>query len=85
VVTFKLHQEDFNPNKVVLEDTPENLANNSIVVKHGLSSEITQGLGGSSDTSKEFEISGSFKDSGRSDKKDSEDRASSDEGGSKTL
>ncbi|GJX52363.1 hypothetical protein Tco_0280732 [Tanacetum coccineum] len=58
--------------------------NNSIVVEHGLSSEITQIPGGSSDTSEGSENSGSFEDSGRSNKEDSEDRASSKEGGSKT-
>ncbi|GKG54990.1 hypothetical protein Tco_0562977, partial [Tanacetum coccineum] len=65
--------------QVVLEDSPENLANKSIVIEHGLSSEITQSLVGSSDASEGSENSGSFKDSGRSDKEDSEDRASSEE------
>ncbi|GJW01707.1 retrovirus-related pol polyprotein from transposon TNT 1-94 [Tanacetum coccineum] len=46
--------------QMVLEDSPENLANKSIVVEHGLSSEITQSP------------------------EDSEDRASSEEGGSET-
>ncbi|GJV16790.1 retrovirus-related pol polyprotein from transposon TNT 1-94 [Tanacetum coccineum] len=49
-----------------------------------LSSEITQIPGGSSDTSEGSEDSGSFKDSGRSYKEDSEDRASSEEGCSET-
>nr|GEV69124.1 hypothetical protein [Tanacetum cinerariifolium] len=72
--------------QVVLVDIPENLVeNDSIVANHGSSSEITQSLGGSSDTSKEFENSKTFEDSGRSDKKDFEDRAFSKEGGSKTL
>ncbi|GJZ55995.1 retrovirus-related pol polyprotein from transposon TNT 1-94 [Tanacetum coccineum] len=42
------------PNKkdqAVLEDSPENLANKSIVTEHGLSSKITQSLVGSSDAS----------------------------------
>nr|GEV98737.1 retrovirus-related Pol polyprotein from transposon TNT 1-94 [Tanacetum cinerariifolium] len=42
------------PNKkdqVVLEDSQENLENKSIVIEHGLSSKITQSLGGSSDIS----------------------------------
>ncbi|GJS73065.1 retrovirus-related pol polyprotein from transposon TNT 1-94 [Tanacetum coccineum] len=57
---------------------PENLAkNDSIVAEHGLSSEITQSPGGSSDTSEGSENSGSFKDSGRSDEEYSEDGASS--------
>ncbi|GJZ50105.1 retrovirus-related pol polyprotein from transposon TNT 1-94 [Tanacetum coccineum] len=75
------------PNKkdqVVLEDSLENLANNSIVAEHGLSSEITRSPGGSSDTSAGSKNSGSFKDSGRSDKEDSKDGASSEEGGSET-
>ncbi|GJX57055.1 retrovirus-related pol polyprotein from transposon TNT 1-94, partial [Tanacetum coccineum] len=60
--------------QVVLVDIPENLAeNDSIVAEHGLSSEITQSLDGSSDTSKGSENSGSFEDSGRSDEEDSED------------
>ncbi|GJS14325.1 retrovirus-related pol polyprotein from transposon TNT 1-94 [Tanacetum coccineum] len=70
--------------KVVLEDSPENLANKSIVTEHGLSSEITQSPGGSSDMSEGSKNSGSFKDSGRSDEEDSKDRASSKKGGSKT-
>ncbi|GJX90710.1 retrovirus-related pol polyprotein from transposon TNT 1-94 [Tanacetum coccineum] len=70
--------------QVVLEDSPENLANKSIVTKHGLSSEITQSLVGSSDASEGSKNSGSFEDSGRSDEEDSEDRASSEEGGSET-
>ncbi|GJT61414.1 putative reverse transcriptase domain-containing protein [Tanacetum coccineum] len=59
--------------QVVLEDSPENLANNSIVVEHGLSSEITQSPSGSSDTSEWSENSRSFEDSGRSDEEDFED------------
>ncbi|GJV60464.1 putative nucleotidyltransferase, ribonuclease H [Tanacetum coccineum] len=73
----KQNQKD----QVVLKDSPENLANDSIVVKHGLSSEITQSLGGSSDTSEGSVNSGSFEDNGRSDKEESEDEASSEEGG----
>ncbi|GJT04801.1 retrovirus-related pol polyprotein from transposon TNT 1-94 [Tanacetum coccineum] len=53
-------------------------------LKSGLSSEITQSLGGSSDTSEGSENSGSFEDSGRSDEEYSEDGASSKEGGSET-
>ncbi|GKB02823.1 retrovirus-related pol polyprotein from transposon TNT 1-94 [Tanacetum coccineum] len=70
--------------QVALEDSLENLANNSIVVEHGLSSEITRSLGGSSDTSAGSENSRIFKDSRRSDKEDSKDGASSEEGGSET-
>ncbi|GKB39064.1 retrovirus-related pol polyprotein from transposon TNT 1-94 [Tanacetum coccineum] len=71
--------------QVVLVDIPENLAeNDNIVVEHGLSSEITQSPGGSSDTSEGSEISGSFEDSRRSDEEYSEDGASSIEGGSET-
>ncbi|GKC53610.1 hypothetical protein Tco_1076355 [Tanacetum coccineum] len=71
--------------QVVLVDIPENLAENDrIVAEHGLSSEITQSPGGSSNTSEGSENSGSFEGSGRSDKEDSEDGASSEEGGSKT-
>ncbi|GJY19328.1 hypothetical protein Tco_0390819 [Tanacetum coccineum] len=51
--------------------------NDSIVVEHGLSSEITHSLGGSSDTSEGSENNGSFKDIGRSNKEYSEDGASS--------
>ncbi|GKG31360.1 hypothetical protein Tco_0423848 [Tanacetum coccineum] len=68
---------------MVLVDYLENLAN-SIVAEHGLSLEITQSLGGSSDTSEGSKNSGSFEDSGRSDKEDTEDGASSKEGGFKT-
>ncbi|GJY83485.1 retrovirus-related pol polyprotein from transposon TNT 1-94 [Tanacetum coccineum] len=67
--------------QVVLVDSPENLANKSIVSEHELSSEITQSLGGSLDTSEGSENSGSFKDSGRSDEEDSKDRSSSKEEG----
>ncbi|GKC50222.1 retrovirus-related pol polyprotein from transposon TNT 1-94 [Tanacetum coccineum] len=64
--------------QVVLVDIPENLAeNDSIVAEHGLSSEITQSPGGSSDTSEGSKNSGSFEDSGRSYEEDSEDGASS--------
>ncbi|GKE35120.1 hypothetical protein Tco_1454442 [Tanacetum coccineum] len=71
--------------QVVLVDIPENLAeNDSIVAEHGLSSKITQSPGGSSDTSERFENSCSFEDSGRSNEENSEDGASSKEGGSKT-
>ncbi|GKE81839.1 retrovirus-related pol polyprotein from transposon TNT 1-94, partial [Tanacetum coccineum] len=41
--------------------------NDSIVTEHGLSSEITKSLGGSSDTSERSENSRSFEDSERSD------------------
>ncbi|GJU05861.1 retrovirus-related pol polyprotein from transposon TNT 1-94 [Tanacetum coccineum] len=69
----------------VIRNIPENLAeNDSRVAEHGLSSEITQSLGGTLDTSEGSKNSGSFKDSGRSDKEDSEDRAFFEEGGSKT-
>ncbi|GKC72575.1 retrovirus-related pol polyprotein from transposon TNT 1-94, partial [Tanacetum coccineum] len=70
--------------QVVLVDSPENLANKSIVSEHGLSSEITQSPGGSSDMGEGSENSGSFEDSGRSDEEDSEDRASFEEGGFET-
>ncbi|GJY88500.1 retrovirus-related pol polyprotein from transposon TNT 1-94 [Tanacetum coccineum] len=71
--------------QVVLVDILENLAeNDSIVAEHGLSSEITQSPGGSSDTSEGSENSRSFEDSGRSDEEYSEDGASSKEGGSET-
>ncbi|GJT11660.1 hypothetical protein Tco_0858702 [Tanacetum coccineum] len=72
--------------QMVLVDIPENLAEHDIIVaEHGLRLEITQSPGGSSDTSEGSENSGSFEDSRRSDKEDSEDGASSEEGGSKTL
>ncbi|GJY33678.1 putative RNA-directed DNA polymerase [Tanacetum coccineum] len=51
--------------QVVLEDCPDNLANNSIVIKHRLSSELTQSLGGSLDMSEGFENSGSFEKNGK--------------------
>nr|GEY61371.1 retrovirus-related Pol polyprotein from transposon TNT 1-94 [Tanacetum cinerariifolium] len=71
--------------QVVLVDIPENLAkNDNIVVEHALSSEITQRLGGSLDTSEGSKNSGSFEDSRRSYVKYSKDGASSKEGGSKT-
>ncbi|GJR76399.1 hypothetical protein Tco_0088764 [Tanacetum coccineum] len=60
----------------------ESLENDSIVAEHGLSSEITQILGGSSDTSEGSKNNRSFEDSGRSDEEYSEDRASCKEGGS---
>nr|GEX53377.1 hypothetical protein [Tanacetum cinerariifolium] len=72
--------------QVVLVDIPENhTENDSIVAEHGLSSEITQSLGGSSNTSKGSENNESFEDSGRSDEEDSEDGEFSEEGGSETL
>ncbi|GKE53335.1 retrovirus-related pol polyprotein from transposon TNT 1-94 [Tanacetum coccineum] len=77
----KLNQKD----QIVLEDSLENLANKSIVAEHGLSLEITQSPGESSDMSEGFKNSGSFKDSRRSDKEDSKDKAFSKEGGFKTL
>ncbi|GKE39275.1 hypothetical protein Tco_1462680 [Tanacetum coccineum] len=58
--------------------------NDSIVAEHGLSSEITQSPGGSSDTSEGFENSRIFKDSERSDEEDFEDRAFSKKGGIET-
>ncbi|GJR25797.1 hypothetical protein Tco_1102029 [Tanacetum coccineum] len=58
--------------------------NDSIVAEYGLSLEITQSLGESSDTSEGSENNRSFKDSGRSDEEYSEDKASSKKGGSKT-
>ncbi|GKA59626.1 retrovirus-related pol polyprotein from transposon TNT 1-94 [Tanacetum coccineum] len=58
--------------------------NDSIVSEYGLSSEITQSPGGSSDTSEGSKNSGSFKDSRRSNEEYSEDGASSKEGGSET-
>ncbi|GJZ16312.1 hypothetical protein Tco_0551989 [Tanacetum coccineum] len=54
--------------------------NDSIVAEHGLSLEITQSLGGSLDTSKGSENSGSFENSGRSDEEYSKDGASSKDG-----
>ncbi|GJU75620.1 hypothetical protein Tco_1272690 [Tanacetum coccineum] len=50
------------------------------LVKHGLSSKITQSPGGSSNMSEGSENSGSFKDSRRSDEEYFEDGASSKEG-----
>nr|GEV17968.1 hypothetical protein [Tanacetum cinerariifolium] len=50
-----------NPNQkdqVVLEDSPENLTNKSIVVEHGLSLEITQSPCGSSNTNEGSKIVG---------------------------
>ncbi|GKA26492.1 retrovirus-related pol polyprotein from transposon TNT 1-94 [Tanacetum coccineum] len=64
--------------QVVLVYIPENLAEHDIiVVEHGLSSEITQSPGGSSDTSERSKNSGSFKDSRRSDLQDYEDAVES--------
>ncbi|GJU11971.1 retrovirus-related pol polyprotein from transposon TNT 1-94 [Tanacetum coccineum] len=71
--------------QVMLEDSLENLANKSLVAKHGLSSETTQSLGVSSDTSEGSKNSRSFEDSGRSDEEDSEDEAFFEEGGSENL
>ncbi|GJY19029.1 retrovirus-related pol polyprotein from transposon TNT 1-94 [Tanacetum coccineum] len=71
--------------QVVLVDIPDNLVeNDNIVAEHGLSSEITKSLGGSSDTSEGSENSRSFEDSGRSDEEYSKDEASFKEGGFKT-
>ncbi|GJZ50418.1 retrovirus-related pol polyprotein from transposon TNT 1-94 [Tanacetum coccineum] len=50
----KSHKKD----QVVLEDSPENLANKSIVIEHGLSLAITQSLSGNSDTSEGSKIVG---------------------------
>ncbi|GJZ10121.1 retrovirus-related pol polyprotein from transposon TNT 1-94 [Tanacetum coccineum] len=63
------------------QDTKSHQSDN-IVAEHGLSSEITQSLGGSSDTSEGSENSGSFVDSGRLDEEYSEEGTSSKEGGS---
>ncbi|GKB83145.1 hypothetical protein Tco_0950040 [Tanacetum coccineum] len=63
--------------QMVLEDSPENLENKSIVAEHGVSSEITQSPGGSTYTSEGSENNRSFEDSGRSDEEDSKDIASS--------
>ncbi|GJV10733.1 retrovirus-related pol polyprotein from transposon TNT 1-94 [Tanacetum coccineum] len=72
--------------QVVLVDILENLVeNDSIVVEHGLSSEITQSLGRSSDTSKGSENNENFEDSKRPDEEYSEDKASFKEGGSDTT
>nr|GEX26421.1 retrovirus-related Pol polyprotein from transposon TNT 1-94 [Tanacetum cinerariifolium] len=71
--------------QVVLVDILENLAENDrVVAEHGLSSEITQSPGGSSDMSEGSKNSGSFKDSGRSDEEYYKDGASSKEGSSET-
>ncbi|GJS81230.1 hypothetical protein Tco_0747771 [Tanacetum coccineum] len=59
--------------------------NDSIVVEHRLSLEIIQSPGGSLDTSEGSKNGLSFEDSVRSDEEESEDGASSKEGGSKTL
>ncbi|GJR07389.1 retrovirus-related pol polyprotein from transposon TNT 1-94 [Tanacetum coccineum] len=65
--------------QVVLEDSPENLANNNIVIEHRLSSKINQSTGGSSNTSEGSKNSGSFEDSRRSYKEDSEDSTASED------
>ncbi|GJU30225.1 hypothetical protein Tco_1173814 [Tanacetum coccineum] len=70
--------------QMVLEDSPKNHANKTLVAEHGVSSEITQSLGGSLDTSEGSENSRRFEDSGRSDEEDSKDKASSEEEGSET-
>ncbi|GKA97148.1 retrovirus-related pol polyprotein from transposon TNT 1-94, partial [Tanacetum coccineum] len=70
--------------QVVLEDSLKNLVNKSIVIEHGLSLEITQSPGGSSDMSEGSNNSRSFEDSGRSDEEGSEDNTSSKEGGFET-
>ncbi|GJU47188.1 retrovirus-related pol polyprotein from transposon TNT 1-94 [Tanacetum coccineum] len=71
--------------QVVLIDIPNNLLeNDSLAAEHGLSSKITQSPGGSSDTSEGSKNSKSFEDSGRSDEKDSKDRAFFEEGGFET-
>nr|GEX08664.1 retrovirus-related Pol polyprotein from transposon TNT 1-94 [Tanacetum cinerariifolium] len=71
--------------QVVLVDILKNLAeNDSIVAEHELSLKINQIPGESSDTSEGSENSGSFKDSGRSDEKDSKNKASLEEGGFET-
>nr|GEU49283.1 retrovirus-related Pol polyprotein from transposon TNT 1-94 [Tanacetum cinerariifolium] len=70
---------------VVLVDILENLEeNDSIVTEHTLNSEITQSLGGSSDTSEGFENNRSFEDSIRSEEEYSKNKASSNEGGFET-
>nr|GFC54067.1 retrovirus-related Pol polyprotein from transposon TNT 1-94 [Tanacetum cinerariifolium] len=53
--------------QVVLEDLLGKLENKSIVVEHGLSSEITQSPGRSLNKSEESESNRSFEDSGRLD------------------
>ncbi|GKE30924.1 hypothetical protein Tco_1446308 [Tanacetum coccineum] len=56
----------YRQSQEVLVDIPENLVEDiNIVAEHGLSSENTQSLGGSSDTSEGSKISGSFEDYGR--------------------
>nr|GEV81994.1 putative ribonuclease H-like domain, GAG-pre-integrase domain protein [Tanacetum cinerariifolium] len=72
--------------QVVLVDISYNLAlNDSILAELGLSLEITQSPGGSSDTSEGSENSRSFEDSGRSHEEYFKDGASSKEGGFETL
>ncbi|GJS12355.1 putative RNA-directed DNA polymerase [Tanacetum coccineum] len=51
--------------QVVLVDSPENLVNKSIVSEHGLSSEITQSPGGSSDMGEGGEMKSLFKIGGK--------------------
>ncbi|GJR90534.1 hypothetical protein Tco_0214545 [Tanacetum coccineum] len=51
----------YRQSQEVLVDIPER------IIEHGLSSEITQSPGGSSNTSEGSKTSGSFKDYGRSD------------------
>nr|GEV07238.1 retrovirus-related Pol polyprotein from transposon TNT 1-94 [Tanacetum cinerariifolium] len=71
--------------QVVLVDIPENLAKkDNIVAEHGLSSEIIQSPGGSSNTSEGSENSKSLEDSERSDEEHSEDGASFKEEGFET-
>nr|GEX09470.1 retrovirus-related Pol polyprotein from transposon TNT 1-94 [Tanacetum cinerariifolium] len=71
--------------QMMLVDIPKNLVENDIIAAHGLSSEITQSLGGNSNTSERSKNNGSFEDSGRSHKEYSEDGASYKEGGFETL
>nr|GEU69056.1 hypothetical protein [Tanacetum cinerariifolium] len=71
--------------QVVLVDISKSLAeNDNKVAEHGLSSEITQSPGESSDTSERFENNGSFEYSERSDEEYSKDGASSKVGGFET-
>nr|GEX32696.1 retrovirus-related Pol polyprotein from transposon TNT 1-94 [Tanacetum cinerariifolium] len=70
--------------QVVLEDSSKNLTNKNIVTEHGLSLEITQSLGGSSDMSEGSKNSKSFEDIRRSYEEYSENRASSEKRGSET-
>nr|GEU56183.1 hypothetical protein [Tanacetum cinerariifolium] len=77
----KSHQKS----QVVLVDIPDKRAENDSIVSDGLSLEITQSPGGSSDTSERSKNSKRIEDSGRLDEEYSKDRASCKEGGSKTL